>query len=98
MYVDVASESRVLRRRSLSFDGPHDCIVLRTCNNFLAQTAFCVFNIWIANPERQVESALVVFCEDVEVALGSGVVALPNLVRNGIEAQTNLVSPHEGAI
>lgn len=98
MYVDVASESSVLRRCSLPSDGPHDRIVLRPCNQLLAQPAFCVFNIWIANPERQVEGALVVFCEDIEVALGSSVVALPNLVRNGIEAKTNLVSSNQGAI
>ena len=98
MYIDIAAEGSVLWRSGLSFVGPHDCVMLRARNHLFAQPAFCVFNIWIADPERQVESALVVFSENVEVALGGGVVASPDLVRNGIEAQTNLVSPNHGTI
>ena len=80
---------------SLYVYGPHDCVVLRARDEFIAQAAFRVLNVGITNSEREIESALVVLGEHVKLPFGRGAVALAHFVRNRIESESDFVGANQ---
>ena len=56
--VDIAAQRRVLKRPPLCLERAEDIVVLRFGDQALAQPAFGVRRIGIAQTERQIESAL----------------------------------------
>ena len=89
--VDVAAQTRVLRRSSYCFQGFHDRFVLRSIDQAIAQTALSVRSVGIAETERKIESALVILREDVKVALRRAAVAGSHLVAHRAETQTDVI-------
>ena|SRR2546422_5237502 len=56
--VDIAAQRRLLRRPPLCPERAHNLVILRFCDQAIAQPAFGVRRIWITQTERQIKSAL----------------------------------------
>ena len=61
----------------------------------VAQAAVGVRRIRIADAEREIECALVIPGEDVEVAFRSPAIALPHFVALWTEAESDPIRPHQ---
>ena len=79
-------------------DGADDCIVLRLCDETIAQAAFRSLFVGITQTEREVELAAVVLHADVEVAFGRAPVALTFLVVGRVETERDCVGANDAPI
>src|SRR5439155_5462115 len=91
MDVNVAAQTRILRRRSLCFQGPGDGLVLRFGNQAVPQTSLGMGGVRVAQTKRKIECALVVPGEDVEVAFRRAAIAGFDFVAHGTQAQADAI-------
>ena len=88
-------KARVLWRRLFQFQRAHDRVVLRLCDQAIAQAAVGVRRIRIADAEREIKCALVIPGEDVEVAFRSPAIALPHFVALWTQAESDAIRFHQ---
>jgi hypothetical protein len=96
--VNGSAQRGILQRSNFPVQSIDDPCVLRFGDQAITQTALGVFGVWVAHPEREIDSALRVLCKNIEAAFGSPAVSRANLVSDGTQSEAHPISPHELAI
>src|SRR5438132_12942595 len=95
MNVNVAAQVGVLRRRFFRSQRARDRVILSVRDQAITQTTLGMRGVRIAQAERKIKCALVILCEDVELAFRRAPITSADFVADGTQAKTNAISAHQ---